>query len=92
MNASPSQFLRFDAVPGAADYEIDRSNAGVSDGTFIVEVPEAEIGDIFAGLTFGTTRTFKVRARNEFGAGPYSVNIGITLISDLTAPGNLRVE
>lgn len=72
--------LAWDAVPGASGYDIE------SDGTIIEDITSTSYS--FAGLTPGTSHTFRIRGRNTSGAGEWSVYI--TKATLVQIPANIR--
>jgi len=89
-----SQSLVWDAVPGAASYDVElhaNPPAGAL-AAFSVSPPSASIAAavLMAGRNFGTYNA-RVRATEPAGPGDWSAFFNFTF-ENLNAPANLRVE
>lgn len=87
-----SQALVWDAVPGAASYDVEISTGSLNPPLASFNVTSTSLSGavLFAGLAHGSYKT-KVRAVEPAGPGDWSA-VFDTPFDNLPAPTNLRVE
>jgi len=95
-NARTSDYVVWDAVAGAVDYEIELvRTSGEVEKTIVQTATSILVLDLISEsptpVAFGDSRKVRVRARETLGAGDWSLFLTFTLVG-LPAPGNLRVE
>lgn len=80
--ARGAQLIKCGSVASAVDYQFERSAGGTVELTLTVAVPQVLVGDLFTGLGQGSTRSVRARARDAFGAGPWSDFLLVTFGRD----------
>ncbi len=89
----PQASLSWDAVPGAAEYQVYRADTAngtltrIADSTTITDTAYTD-----TGLTDGTVYRYTVRAVNSDGDSADSSEAGITAPTPLAAPANLSAS
>ena len=92
MTINAGQYIQWDAVPGAIEYDAELLNAAAGAVLKAVTSEDTEVSsvEILEGQPHGNYN-FRVRATDAVGPGAWSILVPIEF-NPLPAPGNIRVS